>query len=162
MYGCRQNCQWNQKDILAECRMKDDVAGSQSSALCLTIATGLDVRQMYLSGKSQLPHPKIALPGWYFFPATERERDNSTLSGEMQRAEFLAFIHATHIQLQIAPPFWQVPVQWAYPAGCSSGVYHWKSWDIHFAFFETNYIFAICIHKRLDALFRKGSTAWRP
>lgn len=61
------------------------------------------------------------------------------------------------------PPLLQVHVQWSYSAGCYSGVLtlSWKSWAIHFAFFEMNYIFAICIHRGTDALFRRGSRAGR-
>lgn len=38
----------------------------------LVLGTGLSVRQMYLSGKPQLPDPRIALPGGYFGPFTVR------------------------------------------------------------------------------------------
>lgn len=44
-----------------------------TSAQCSALVTGLDVRQMYLSGKPQLPDPRIALPGWHFISSTEGE-----------------------------------------------------------------------------------------
>lgn len=159
--------------------MKDGAAGSQWSAQCLALGTGLDVRQTYLSGKSQLPDPKIALPGWYFVPSMEREREDfrntgiliytlgfrlefSFLGGDAE-SRISCFSPCTSHPSSDCSPLWQVHMQWSCSAGCSSGVLPLSrtSWNIHFAFSETNDIFAICVHRGPDALFRRGSRAGR-
>lgn len=81
MYVSRQNCQWNQKGLLDAYRMRDGVAWCQSSAQWLVLGTSLNVRQMYLSGKPQLPDPKTALPGGYFVHFTEMERGDFQNTG---------------------------------------------------------------------------------
>ena len=159
--------------------MKDSAAGSQSFAQCLALGTALDVRQTYLSGKSQLPDPNIALPGCYFVPSTEREREDFHNAGILIytlafRLEFSFLRGGAESRISCfsprishpssdCSPLWQVHVQCSCSAGCSSGVLplSWTSWDIHFAFFEMNDIFAIYVHRGPDALFRRGSRARR-
>lgn len=180
IYVCRQNCQWNQKGLLDVYRMRDGVAWSQSSAQRLILGTGLNVRQRYLSGKPQLPDPKIALPGGYFVPFTERERGDFqdtgiliyTLGFFCLKFSFLRRVAESKKYLFISmhlTPILRLSLTLATAhamillcrIGSSDLPLSWTSWDIHFAFLEMNCVFAMCVFRGPDALFMRWSRAER-